>query len=69
MTDVFGIELPDIPDGTVVDVLVIAKVLGKDETQFPYALISRASDGLSTWEVVGMCNTVAARIVARMVAE
>lgn len=57
----------DLPDGwQPVDALIIMKCivppgeLDQGGTTYPYRLAVRATEGLSSWEVVGMCRLVAA---------
>lgn len=48
---VFGIDVEEVPEGSVLEVLVIAKTLG-DEGQV--VMHHSASKTLSTWEALGM---------------
>jgi hypothetical protein len=57
MAEIFGLEVPDLPEGwqPTEFVMVLKCMLPEDEiSDFPYALASRASSGLSFWEADGM---------------
>ena len=55
MAEVFGIQIADIPSGAQpIEVVVLVKVL---TTEGSVALIERASDGLTSWEALGMVTT------------
>ena len=56
MAEVFGVEMPDLPEElTVVEVLVVAKAFGPGGT----VLCIRYSTGLTTWEAAGMAIAAA----------
>lgn len=55
MPDVFGVRLEELPEGiSPIEALVVVKALDEDGDLTFY---SRCSDGLSTWEAIGMLIT------------
>jgi hypothetical protein len=55
--DVAGINLPDLPDGiTPLECVVTIKGL---DTDGDITLYERISDGLTSWEALGMVTTLA----------
>lgn len=57
MMQVLGLEVGDLPSGTVVcEVVVLVKMLDADGH---IGLIERSSAGLTTWEALGMAITFA----------
>ena len=70
MAEVFGIEVPGLPeDIQPIELIVIVKGLRTDkgaEGEFPYCLASRISNGLSTWEAVGMAEWAKANALKQL---
>lgn len=57
MSTSHGIEVPDLPDGyTPLEVVYTVKCLDEDGA---LALVNGASDGLNTWEAMGMATSLA----------
>lgn len=53
----FGLELPDLPSNvTALEVVMSIKVLDEEGE---VRLYERCSEGLSTWEALGMATTLA----------
>ncbi len=65
MPDVYGIEVPELPDGTqAFDVVVIVKAL---DPEGELTSIYHASGGLSQWEKIGLLRMYAAYAEAHAV--
>jgi hypothetical protein len=65
MAVVFGVEMPDLPEGAVpLDVVCLVKALDAEGRMM---LCERSSDGLTRWEALGMATTFADSMRARLI--
>lgn len=65
MAEVFGLQADDLPEGwQAVDAVVIVKCIRPDGSDFPYAMCSRMTDGMTPWETAGMADWVRVNALA-----
>lgn len=62
MAEVYGLDIADLPAHyTPLEALVITECVALDETgTSAKKLVIRATDGLTTWDVIGLCQAVRA---------
>lgn len=64
--EIFGLSFDELPDDwQAIDAVMLVKAIKPDGTEFPYRIALRVTEGLTTWEMIGMIECLRQDAIAQ----